>query len=127
MTFVGAIIQNDAQEFLLQQRDERAPTYPLCWTLFGGKVEPGETPKRAILRELEEELELTSDSVVKIRQIQKNIQDNGVIQIIFHVQTKASLADLTLKEGKQVLFVGRDKLFGRNFAFNIKDVFEKFV
>lgn len=40
---------------LLQQRDPRG-SYPLTWETAGGKVEPGETPEAALVRELWEEL-----------------------------------------------------------------------
>lgn len=48
------------ERLLLQLRDDK-PTlrYPNTWTLFGGAVEPGEPPVRAVVRELQEELELT--------------------------------------------------------------------
>jgi len=60
--FVGAIIENPKYGFLLQQRDEKASSYPLCWTLFGGKVEEGEKPKAALFRELKEEIKLQKSS-----------------------------------------------------------------
>jgi tryptophan synthase alpha chain len=45
---------------LLQQRDEKPGIpYPGAWTLFGGAVEPGETPAQAIVREVREELDIT--------------------------------------------------------------------
>ncbi len=42
--------------FLLQHRDETAPTYGGYWGFFGGGVEEGETPEKAIQREAFEEL-----------------------------------------------------------------------
>jgi 8-oxo-dGTP diphosphatase len=57
---VGAVIYNRHGEILLQQRDDK-PGLPYAghWTFFGGAVEAGETPDDAIVRELQEELELT--------------------------------------------------------------------
>lgn len=52
MKFVGVIIANPKNGFLLQQRDKKAPTFPLFWTLFGGVVKKSETPKKVLLREL---------------------------------------------------------------------------
>lgn len=125
--FIGAIIQNPKYGFLLQQRTKDAPTYPLRWSLFGGAVEAKETPKQAILRELQEEINLGPDKIKQIKVVQRNIQKNGNLQIIFYLETSASLKDLTLKEGKQMKFATKEKLFRRKFAFNIKEVLEKFL
>jgi 8-oxo-dGTP pyrophosphatase MutT (NUDIX family) len=44
-------------EYLFQFCDDKsAVVYPNCWSFFGGKIEPGETPWRAHQQELEEEL-----------------------------------------------------------------------
>lgn len=56
---VSAMLVTPDGQLLLQLRDDK-PTipYPNTWTLFGGAVEPGEPPVDAVVRELEEELEL---------------------------------------------------------------------
>ena len=41
---------------LLCKRTLDAPTHPAYWSLFGGRIEPGERPKQAALREVQEEL-----------------------------------------------------------------------
>jgi len=51
---VAAVIE-DAGRFLLCQRHE-GPHLALKWEFPGGKVEPGETPERALHREIHEEL-----------------------------------------------------------------------
>lgn len=53
-----AIIRDPEGRTLWQLRDEGIGEYPGLWGLFGGGVEPGETPNRAIVRELQEELGL---------------------------------------------------------------------
>ncbi|MBR8829249.1 MAG: NUDIX hydrolase [Gomphosphaeria aponina SAG 52.96 = DSM 107014] len=52
---LAILYQND--KFLLQLRDD-LPTilYPGHWGLFGGHLEPGETPEEALARELIEEI-----------------------------------------------------------------------
>tara|TARA_R110000782_G_scaffold78276_5_gene155126 strand:+ start:3436 stop:3861 length:426 start_codon:yes stop_codon:yes gene_type:complete len=50
----AALIDADGR-VLLQQRPEGKPMAGL-WEFPGGKVEPGETPQAALIRELEEEL-----------------------------------------------------------------------
>lgn len=56
---VAVILYNRAGQVFLQQRDQK-PGLPDagCWTLWGGKVEAGETADEAIYRELHEQLEL---------------------------------------------------------------------
>jgi 8-oxo-dGTP pyrophosphatase MutT (NUDIX family) len=55
----GLLVTGDGR-YLMQLRDDfpwlRVPDH---WSLFGGRVEEGETPRQALLRELVEELEFT--------------------------------------------------------------------
>lgn len=51
----AAVILDADGRFLLAQRPEGKP-YPGYWEFPGGKIEPGETPRDALVRELEEEL-----------------------------------------------------------------------
>ncbi len=54
-TEVAAAVIERAGEFLLAQRPEGKP-YPGYWEFPGGKIEPGEEPQLALVRELREEL-----------------------------------------------------------------------
>ena len=55
ITDVAAAVIERPGEFLLAQRPEGKP-YPGYWEFPGGKIEPGEDPRAALVRELEEEL-----------------------------------------------------------------------
>lgn len=61
----AAILHTADGRYLMQLRDEkeglRAPGH---WGLFGGGVEPGETPREAVVRELVEELEYEAGKVI---------------------------------------------------------------
>lgn len=57
--FAGALILDQAGRYLLQLRDDKPGIlHPGAWGMFGGHIEPGETPEAAVLRELEEEIGL---------------------------------------------------------------------
>ena len=125
--YVGAIIKNLHNEFLLQQRDNNAPTFRKKWTLFGGEVNPGETLSNAILRELNEEIGLTDMDIKSLQQVQANRQNNGALQFIFEIVIHAPDTKLQLSEGERFCFVSKKALFNRSFAFNIKEVLETYI
>lgn len=52
----AAVIQRADGRVLLVQRGSTAPSFPGCWGVITGFVEPGETPAAAALREIAEEL-----------------------------------------------------------------------
>lgn len=61
MTVVAVALVDGDGRILLQQRAAGRAMAGL-WEFPGGKVEPGETPEAALVREIEEELGLTLDA-----------------------------------------------------------------
>lgn len=53
------IFENEKGELLLYMRDNKPGIpFPQHWDLFGGHVEDGETPEKALVREVKEELNI---------------------------------------------------------------------
>jgi 8-oxo-dGTP diphosphatase len=52
------ILTEDGRVLICQRK--RSARYPLKWEFPGGKLEPGESPKEALIRELREELSIDS-------------------------------------------------------------------
>jgi 8-oxo-dGTP diphosphatase len=51
---VAALIEQEGRVLVAQRRADQA--LPLAWEFPGGKVEPGESPSQALVREIAEEL-----------------------------------------------------------------------
>ncbi len=96
MTSVAiAILYSDAK-FLMQLRDP-LPTilYPGHWGLFGGHLEPGESPEAGVRRELWEEIRYCPDTLEYFGLY----GDGGIQRHVFWGQLGVGLTDLCLNEG----------------------------
>lgn len=51
---VGAVVTNEGK--ILSAQRSRSMSLPGLWEFPGGKIEPGETPRAALVREMQEEL-----------------------------------------------------------------------
>ncbi len=56
----AGILIRDAKFLICQRRADAV--FPLRWEFPGGKLDPGETPRRALVRELAEELAIRVDA-----------------------------------------------------------------
>jgi 8-oxo-dGTP diphosphatase len=66
---VGALVRRDDGRLFAQKRSADRKTFPGCWDLAGGHMEPGEGPWEAMNRELFEETGWTLGPEVKLRQV----------------------------------------------------------
>jgi 8-oxo-dGTP pyrophosphatase MutT (NUDIX family) len=93
---VAIAILYQSDHLLLQLRDD-LPTilYPGCWAMFGGHLEPGESPLQAVKREIWEEIGFTMANPVYFR----SYSDQIAIRHVFSHPLTVSLAELNLQEG----------------------------
>jgi 8-oxo-dGTP diphosphatase len=66
---VAALIRQEGRILLSQRRPDQS--LPLCWEFPGGKVEPGEAPEAALVREIGEELGC-------------QVAVGGIFEVVFH-------------------------------------------
>jgi len=83
---VAAIIEREGRVLIGQRQAEQS--HPLKWEFPGGKVEPGETPERALTRELEEELAIRNARGPEITRYEFAYPDKTPIALIFHRVTE---------------------------------------
>lgn len=83
---VAALIVRGS-ELLICQRTKHQPM-PLLWEFPGGKIEPGELAKAAIIRELEEELGIFAEIGPEVATIRHMYKNGGGVELHFFLVEK---------------------------------------
>jgi len=81
-TVVAAIIERAGQVLIAQRKN--LGYHPLKWEFPGGKVEPGETPESAVIRELHEELGITARIDRELMRYEYQYTGRSRILLIFY-------------------------------------------
>src|SRR2546430_9383736 len=79
---VAALILRDGK-VLICQRTLHQPM-ALKWEFPGGKIEPGEQPKAALKRELEEELGINANIGQEVAQVRHQYRRGGGVELRFY-------------------------------------------
>jgi len=83
VTIVVAAVIERGERILIGQR-KNIGHHPLKWEFPGGKVEPGETPEAAAIRELAEELNIRAKVDGEIMRYQYQYPGRSPILLIFY-------------------------------------------
>ncbi len=107
MTEVACAIITRGDEILVTQRSEFM-NHPLAWEFPGGKLLPGESPEKCIIREIREELNLE----IRVEQLLPSViheYEGDKIKLIPFVCSLRS-GELRLTEHKSVRWLKRSEL-----------------
>ncbi len=77
----AGIIHRDGQVLVGQRR--RADRHPLKWEFPGGKVELGETPQQALVRELREELQIEARVGSELARYEHEYPSGSRVHLLF--------------------------------------------
>lgn len=106
-TEVALAILTQGDRWLLQLRDDFDwILYPGQWGLFGGHLEPSETPDQGLRRELAEEIGYTPSTVSFLW----TETEATVTRHLFHVPLHCPIASLQLMEGQDLDLVTWDAI-----------------
>ena len=120
---VAALIW-DGDRFLICQRPENKAR-GLLWEYVGGKVEPGETKKEALIRECREELGITITVGDVFMDVVHEYPDITVHLTLFH----ASIAEgkIRLLEHNAIAWITPDEIPDYDFCPADKDINERIM
>lgn len=82
LRFVAAALIVRNGEVLIGQRRPDQPMASL-WEFPGGKIEPGESPEQALVRELSEELGIQAEVAAPLTRIRHNYRHGGAVDLQF--------------------------------------------
>jgi 8-oxo-dGTP diphosphatase len=80
-TVVAGVLQQDGRILICRRRADQP--HPLKWEFPGGKLEPGESPAAALIRELREELAIESEAGSEIMRYEFAYPGQQPILLIF--------------------------------------------
>lgn len=116
-----AIITNHRGELLLHLRDDLPGiAWPNHWSVLGGGCDPGETPRQAIVRELDEEAGLTVDGLTELFEV-RDEHGSGQIITFFAASWDGDETALPLAEGVKLQFLAPEDLEVRTIPPFIRD------
>jgi 8-oxo-dGTP diphosphatase len=108
---VACVILHRDGKVLLQHRDDIPEIrFPGHWAIFGGHVEPGETPEETAIREMEEELGLRLEGPLPLF---FHHTDDSRERFVFHAPLSVGPEQLVLQEGQGMALLGPDELDDR--------------
>lgn len=92
-------------EYFLQKRTQDAPTYAGMFGFFGGGIEEGETTEQALIREINEELNIVLDSFFFLGKF----KSKSTILNCYFIEVGISFEDeVMINEGEYGKFMSND-------------------
>ena len=109
---VAGVLARDGKILICQRRADQA--HPLKWEFAGGKIEAGESPEAALIRELNEELGIESEAGRELTRYEFTYSGGKTILLIF-LQVTAWTGDLENRIFERLTWEAPEALRGFDF------------
>src|SRR3990167_2263454 len=120
-----ALIIYDKKLLLFLRDNYRSITDPNTWSLVGGEVDKGETHKQAIVREMNEEINIAPKKIRYLGRIQS--QDGNLHAIFLVNPTLEEVKKIKLgNEGQKVEFFRFNEIIRLDLARNVRNYFNAY-
>jgi 8-oxo-dGTP pyrophosphatase MutT (NUDIX family) len=124
------LIEDERDRVVLQLRDDiPGLVHANMWSFFGGRVEHGETPAQAALRELSEELTVPAEPA-RLSYMRSLPFGDDILLHLFHYRIGDELRDAVIAEGQAFGVFLRDEVAnvieGRELSDVARDVLAQF-
>ena len=117
------IFVNDKKQVLLFLRDDKSDIiYPNMWDVPGGHVEPGETPKQCIIREMKEEMDIDLKDFHLL--CEKKFEDR--IEYTYWKHANLKIDEINLMEGQRLKWFTRKEVKSIELAYGFNEIVEEF-
>src|SRR5579859_1912129 len=111
-TVVAAVIEREGRILIAQRK--RTGQHPLKWEFPGGKVEAGEAPEAAVVRELEEELAIRAKVDGEVTRYEYQYPGRTPIVLIFYRVMEFEGEPRNL-DFEQIVWAARERLVDYDF------------
>lgn len=126
---VTCLLFDKNNKLLIYLRDDNpAISYPNCWDLFGGMIEEGEPPEQALVREVQEELDIKLTSFTKFGEydcLKDEARPNK--KFVFYAHIDAVPEQLVLHEGQRLTSIYLHERRQYRFANILGEIIDDFA
>lgn len=110
-------IKNSEGKYLISQRSESRPTFPLMWECVGGSVLKGENSLEGAIRETKEEVGIDfkkSEGKMVYSEIRKTVDGkkyNDIMDVwLFEYNGEVNLKNATTDEVRDIKWMGKEEI-----------------
>lgn len=124
----GLLFDRNNKLLIYLRDDKPSIPFPNHWDLFGGIIEPGETPEQALVREIKEEIGIDLESYTFFAAydcVEGDVKPNK--KYVFYATVDAVPEELTLEVGQRITSIYLEERSNYRFANILGSIIDDFA